>query len=135
MREICQSGSEGGGVGTTGAPYPYHGCAARSKKTVDAGLRRHDAEGGGRASIIMLPGMTYFSRWLFPLRRNSTLAKLDTDTRWLTRGCSPHVIARSEVGRAARARLSAARPRLLRRFAPRNDMGSAAAYVGHSAGW
>jgi len=23
MREICQSGSEGGGVGTTGAPYPY----------------------------------------------------------------------------------------------------------------
>ena len=24
MREIRQSGSEGGGVGTTGAPYPYH---------------------------------------------------------------------------------------------------------------
>jgi len=23
MREIRQSGSEGGGVGTTGAPYPY----------------------------------------------------------------------------------------------------------------
>ena len=52
MREICQSGSEGGGVGTTGAPYPYHAYAARSKEIVDAGLRRHDAEGGGRASII-----------------------------------------------------------------------------------
>jgi hypothetical protein len=24
MREICTSGSEGGGAGTTGAPYPYH---------------------------------------------------------------------------------------------------------------
>jgi hypothetical protein len=24
MRETRQPGSEGGGVGTTGAPYPYH---------------------------------------------------------------------------------------------------------------
>jgi hypothetical protein len=24
MREIRQSGSEGGGTGTTGPPYPYH---------------------------------------------------------------------------------------------------------------
>jgi len=69
MREICQSGSEGGGVGTTGAPYPYHACAARSKKIVDAGLRRHDAEGGGRASIIMLPGM----RWLRSCQRHRTI--------------------------------------------------------------
>ena len=24
MREICTSGSEGGGGGTTASPYPYH---------------------------------------------------------------------------------------------------------------
>ena len=35
-----------------------HVFAARSKKIVDPGLRRDDAEGGGRASIIMLPGIS-----------------------------------------------------------------------------
>jgi hypothetical protein len=30
MREICTSGSEGGGAGTTGAPYPYHVYAAQT---------------------------------------------------------------------------------------------------------
>ena len=41
MREICTSGSEGGGAGTTGAPYPYHDCAPRNEgKTWVAGLRR-----------------------------------------------------------------------------------------------
>ena len=41
MREIRQSGSEGGGNGTTGPPYPYHdfGAIAPSKSWV-AGLRR-----------------------------------------------------------------------------------------------
>jgi len=34
-----------------------HAYAARSKQIVDAGLRRRDTEGGGRASIIMLPGI------------------------------------------------------------------------------
>jgi len=46
MREICQSGSEGGGVGTTGAPYPYHAYAARSKKSwmpAFAGMTRRAA--------------------------------------------------------------------------------------------
>jgi len=32
MREICTSGSEGGGAGTTGAPYPYHAFAARTQE-------------------------------------------------------------------------------------------------------
>lgn len=32
MREICTSGSEGGGAGTTGAPYPYHDFAACNKQ-------------------------------------------------------------------------------------------------------
>jgi len=33
MREIRQSGSEGGGHGTTGPPYPYHDSAARTKES------------------------------------------------------------------------------------------------------
>ena len=40
MREICTSGSEGGGAGTTGAPYPYHDFVTfRAGKTWMAGLR------------------------------------------------------------------------------------------------
>jgi len=37
-----------------------HAYAARSKKIVDAGLRRHDAESGSRASIIMFPGISAY---------------------------------------------------------------------------
>jgi hypothetical protein len=33
MRETRQSGSEGGGIGTTGPPYPYHDFAARNKES------------------------------------------------------------------------------------------------------
>jgi len=33
MREICTSGSEGGGAGTTGTPYPYHNFAACNKES------------------------------------------------------------------------------------------------------
>jgi hypothetical protein len=41
MREICTSGSEGGGAGTTGAPYPYHDFAVQDRrKSWVAGLRR-----------------------------------------------------------------------------------------------
>ncbi len=41
MREIRQSGSEGGGNGTTGPPYPYHDFAAwHEEKTWVASLRR-----------------------------------------------------------------------------------------------
>ena len=41
MREICTSGSEGGGAGTTGAPYPYHVFPlCHTAKAWVAGLRR-----------------------------------------------------------------------------------------------
>ena len=41
MREIRTSGSEGGGAGTTGAPYPYHGFPSlHAAKSWVAGLRR-----------------------------------------------------------------------------------------------
>ena len=52
MREICTSGSEGGGGGTTVSPYPYHDLAAR--KTDSLGWRpcaRHDEEGAAGGSL------------------------------------------------------------------------------------
>ncbi len=36
MREICTSGSEGGGAGTTGAPYPITTFFAASSEVVDS---------------------------------------------------------------------------------------------------
>ena len=61
MREIRQSGSEGGGNGTTGPPYPYHDFAvvARSK---DVGGRPSPAmTRGGRCrrgvSLFRAPGI------------------------------------------------------------------------------
>jgi|HubBroStandDraft_5_1064220.scaffolds.fasta_scaffold1704495_2 hypothetical protein len=45
MRETRQSGSEGGGVGTTGAPYPYHDFATCNKLRHGwPALAGHDAE-------------------------------------------------------------------------------------------
>lgn len=57
MREICTSGSEGGGAGTTGAPYPYHVYAARTEESrgwpASAG---HDIWGFClRAGLILTP--------------------------------------------------------------------------------
>ena len=65
MREICTSGSEGGGAGTTGAPYPYHVYAARTQERrgwpASAG---HDIWGFClRAGLILTPmGVAVASR-------------------------------------------------------------------------
>ena len=51
MREIRQSGSEGGGNGTTGPPYPYHDFAAWMKKSRGwPAFAGHDTGGGERGA-------------------------------------------------------------------------------------
>jgi hypothetical protein len=55
MREICQSGSEGGGGGTTASPYPYHDfCAVRCKDVDGAPARTMTREGRCSRQVIRL---------------------------------------------------------------------------------
>jgi hypothetical protein len=44
MREIRQSGSEGGGTGTTGPPYPYHYSFVRAEKSSMPAFAGHDGD-------------------------------------------------------------------------------------------
>jgi hypothetical protein len=68
MREICTSGSEGGGAGTTGAPYPYHVfplchtalCATQLRRGWPA-FAGHDTGGGmSAAACAKLYGAWYY---------------------------------------------------------------------------
>jgi hypothetical protein len=52
MRETRQSGSEGGGIGTTDPPYPYHGCAGRHAGESWMAALRPTRHGGRRPAIV-----------------------------------------------------------------------------------